>query len=222
MGALCFFVLARFKTKGRAPSQHFFDSERYRDQAARDSPTRPLKAPPSTIGHSTSISAFSTAQSESAPTVNSIPLTPTTLLSPVRHSDAPPLPRNPSTPPRPRRQRSTSREPYMAVPNDASPSLPEFPPDIKHPIPSNDVSFFSRDDTESLASSSNTHARSTTRPLSTHSRAPTYVPRSSQLRGTVQRIEEAETPEMPPQYGRHTEDPHLKYAPSVLSSGNRF
>jgi hypothetical protein len=58
--------------------------------------------------------------------------------------------------------------------------------------------------------------------MSTHSRAPTYVPRSSQLRGGAQVAEESGVNEMPPEYGRHTADPHLKYAPSILSSGNRF
>lgn len=225
-GLFAFYVFFRVKNRRRAPSQQFFASNRNRDYSAADSPTRPLKAPPSTstLGRSTSFGAVSSVPSDSTHTTNSIPLTPTTA---ARHSviPRPPLPQIPVMPNQrnSRRQRSASREPYAVVPTDASPMRTEYPADIKQALPPSDTSIFSRDDTESLASSSNTHIRTTGRPLSTISRAPTYVPRSSHLRGTAHTIEEAEpTPELPPEYGRHTDDPYLKYAPSVLSSGNRF
>ncbi|KDR67772.1 hypothetical protein GALMADRAFT_231683 [Galerina marginata CBS 339.88] len=61
---------------------------------------------------------------------------------------------------------------------------------------------------------------------SAQSRAPTYVPRSSNLRGVIAvngaDEEDEGVPDLPPEYGRHTTDPSLNYAPSVLSSGNRF
>ena len=223
-GLLAFFMFFRVKNRRRAPSQQFFNSNRNRGYSAADNATRPLKTAPSTstLGRSTSFGALSSAPTDLTHTTNSIPLTPATA---ARNSGVPrpPLPQIPVMPiQRPaQRQRSASRERYTAVPTDGSPMRTEYPADIKQALPPSDTSIFPRDDAESLASSSNTRVAS--RPASTISRAPTYVPRTSNLRGPAHTIEEAEpTPDMPPEYGRHTDDPYLKYAPSVLSSGNRF
>ncbi|KAF8959905.1 hypothetical protein BDZ97DRAFT_1835516 [Flammula alnicola] len=126
----------------------------------------------------------------SSPTVASMLLTSTSAL---RVSEDQGLPRDP-VPLRhvPRSHRSV--EPYTALPSE-----------------SGDVS---RDDAASFASSSS-NSRSNPRPLSTHSRAPTYVPRS-QLRGAAHAVNETAVPEMPPEYGRHTADPSLNYAPSLF------
>lgn len=101
----------------------------------------------------------------------------------------------------------------------------EYPADVKVPLPdsspdtSADISVVSRDDAASQMSSSS-RGRPLPRPMSVQSRAPTYVPRSTPLTGPDHVIDEV--PDVPPEYGRHTNDPSLNYAPNVLSSGNRF
>lgn len=103
----------------------------------------------------------------------------------------------------------------------------EYPLDVKVPLPtaspdtSADVSIVSRDDVASQISSSS-RGRRLPRPVSVQSRAPTYVPRSTPLTGPDHVIDEDVVPDVPPEYGRHTNDPSLNYAPNVLSSGNRF
>ncbi|KAF8959211.1 hypothetical protein BDZ97DRAFT_1838645 [Flammula alnicola] len=197
LGCLIFFKLQH---RRRPPSKLYFG----RDSFSRDSPTRPLKAP-SSLMPSSSV--------PSSPTVASMPLTSTSAL---RVSEDQGLPLDPVPLRRPPRSHR-SVEPYTAFPSEAGSTQTQYPADVKRPLPASDVL---RDDAASLASSSS-NSRSNPRPLSTHSRAPTYVPRS-QLRGAVHAVNETAVPEMPPEYGRHTADPSLNYAPSILSSGNRF
>ncbi|KAF9546115.1 hypothetical protein CPC08DRAFT_716089 [Agrocybe pediades] len=103
-----------------------------------------------------------------------------------------------------------------------------YPLDVKRPIVTNQSSgdsVLSSDDSASLVSSSSNlvPVRPRNRPISVHSRAPTYVPRStSNLRGVVIQELDDSASELPPMYGQHVADPSLNYAPSILSSGSRF
>jgi hypothetical protein len=123
----------------------------------------------------------------------------------------------------------THQPPPPNVPSSEAPQTKatEYPVDVKVPLPttspdtSADISIMSRDDAASQVSSSS-RVRRLPRPVSAQSRAPTYVPRSTPLTGPDHVIDEDEVPDVPPEYGRHTNDPSLNYAPNVLSSGNRF
>jgi hypothetical protein len=170
--------------------------------------------------------------------ISSMPSMPLPSTPPSRSSD---LPLEPVRPPRSSVRRNRSVEPYTVAPSETESissrsqsrsshnqsHSSHYPLDVKRPLPTSPdatASTFSGDDTASLASSSTPSRR---RPLSIQSRAPTYVTvsRPSNLRGTVIAVNETDEepiPDQPPEYGRHTTDPSLNYAPSVLSSGNRF
>ena len=169
------------------------------------------------IAPSSSLAPTSLTQ-PSIPLAITIPDTRSSVLA-----EAPP-PGNLSPPRRPTRSHR-SVEPYIIPPTDvgADSGPNRYPADRKRPPLSSDISVSSRDDTSSLASSSsNSQSNSLSRVLSTQSRAPTYVSRTTRLRNVVNAINETDTPDLPPEYGRHTTDPSLNYAPSILSSGSRF
>ncbi|KAJ3497255.1 hypothetical protein NLJ89_g10372 [Agrocybe chaxingu] len=234
VGFLAYFVFLRLRHR-KPPSQTYFQ----RDYFSREDPTRPLKSTtpaPSTIAPSGFIGRTG------SPSLSSIPLamTPSTRLT-----DLPPL-----TPPlepvrrgrEPHIQRHRSVEPYSMFPNETGTAHQPLT-DIKRPLPPSNVSLFSSEDLAESVSMTSSSANSTPqRTPSTHSRAPTYVPRVTRSPASRTRsraptranaavagadfdngpIQELEIPDLPPQYGTHTADPSLNYAPSILSSGNRF
>lgn len=214
IGCLVFLKLRR---RHRAPSQADFG-----DKFSHSSPFRSLRAASSFGGTSL---APSSSLGLASPTLSSIPLapaTPPTRLFALPESSPPPRQQSPPRRP-PRGHRSV--EPYVIPPSDISADsiLNRYPADVKRPLRSSEITVTSGDDTSSLASSSTgSQSNSLSRALSTQSRAPTYVSRTTRLRDVVNAINETDVPDLPPEYGHHTTDPSLNYAPSVLSSGNRF
>ncbi|PPQ92991.1 hypothetical protein CVT25_000192 [Psilocybe cyanescens] len=231
LGYLAYLKFARRRRK--SPSQSYLATA----YDSRNSPSRPLTAP-SLIGGSTIVTRSAPSIASSMPTP-SMPAMPLPSTPPIRNAELPlePVRHTGST-----RRGNRSVDPYdLSIRSDTesvssrgqSTIAPTnyYPLDVKHPIPPSpnavDTSFGS--DSMSMASSSSniTHTGPPRgRPISVQSRAPTYVPRSSNLRGAVRTINEieeyGELGELPPEYGRHMADPSLNYAPSVLSSGNRF
>lgn len=205
-----YLVFLRLRRRHTPPSQADFVEKFARNRSLRAASSFVSAS----IAPSSSLAPTSPTQS-SIPLAITIPATRSSVLA-----EAPP-PRNLSPPRRPPRSHR-SVEPYIIPPTDVG-APNRYPADMKRPLLSSDISVGSRDDTSSLASSSsNSQSNSLSRVLSAQSRAPTYVSRTTRLRDVVNAINETDTPELPPEYGRHTTDPSLNYAPSVLSSGSRF
>lgn len=214
------------RKRKHSPSQSYLASA----YAARNNETRPLRGAPSTISYS----------AYSAPTVSSIPIStmpavPLPSTPPPRSMD---LPLEPVRHGRPSVRRAPSFDPFAASSDTESvfshaqsqPQSTDYPQDVKRPLPPSPGPTASLlwSETTSLSSSTSNSSPRRQRPLSIQSRAPTYVTvsRPSNLRETVRAVnetgDEEPTPDVPPEYGRHIADPSLSYAPSVLSSGNRF
>ncbi|KAF8907856.1 hypothetical protein CPB84DRAFT_1767736 [Gymnopilus junonius] len=225
-GILGYIIVTRTLRKRKySPSQSYLASA----YAARNNETRPLRGAPSTISYS----------AYSAPTVSSMPISnmpavPLPSTPPPRSMD---LPLEPVRRGHPSVRRAPLVDPFatssetgsvMSGANSQSQST-DYPQDIKPPLPPSPgpTASLISSETTSLSSSSSNSSPRRQRPLSIQSRAPTYVTvRPSNLRETVRAVNETEdegpTPDVPPEYGRHTTDPSLTYAPSVLSSGYRF
>ncbi|PPQ96162.1 hypothetical protein CVT26_004797 [Gymnopilus dilepis] len=224
-GILGYILLMRVLRKRKfSPSQSYLASA----YAARNNETRPLRGAPSTISYS----AYSAPTISSMP-ISTMPAVPLPSTPPPRSMD---LPLEPVRHGRPSVRRSPSFDPFAASSDTESvfsraqsqPPSTDYPQDVKRPLPPSPGPTASlSSETTSLSSSSNSVSRRQ-RPLSIQSRAPTYVTvtRPSNLREPVRAINETEddqpSPDVPPEYGRHTADPSLTYAPSILSSGNRF
>jgi len=228
-GIVAYMLFIRLRPRRKPPSQTYYDHP----YLSRDDSTRPLKArtpaastigaytvAPSTLGTTSSVARSSHAYAlETPPSTRNIELPPLTPpLEPLRPSR--------ST----GRDRNTTVEPYTVAQSEAgsrSSHMP-YPADIKRPLPPSDTpqASGSRDDAESTTSGSTGAQFALHRTPSAASRAPTYVartpppPRGRRSRGPTAVIDEAEL-EFPPQYGNHTADPSLNYAPD-LSSGARF
>lgn len=239
-GILAYLAYLKFiRRRKKSPSQSYLATA----YASRNSPSRPLTAP-SLIGGSTIVTRSAASIVSSMPTLSMpampLPSTPPTRsaelpLEPVRHASSARW-RNRSVDPYDVSIRSDTESVSSRGQSTVAPTLVSnnYPLDVKRPIPSSpsaaDTSFGADSTSEPMTSSSsyitNTPSPPRGRPISVQSRTPTYVPRSSNLRGAVRAINETdddgEMGELPPEYGRHMADPSLNYAPSVLSSGNRF
>ncbi|KAH9484840.1 hypothetical protein JR316_0001742 [Psilocybe cubensis] len=248
-GALAYFAYLKFiRRRKKSPSQSYLATA----YASGNNPSRPLTAP-SLIGGSTIVTRTAPSIVSSMPTL-AMPAMPLPTTPPTRSAELPLEPvRHPSSVRSRRPNRSvdpydlsirsdaesvasrgqSSIAPTLVSNNNNNSSSNNYPLDVKRPLPPSpgavDTSFGADTTAESMVSSSSyiTHTPSPPRgrPVSVQSRAPTYVPRSTNLRGaahTINETEDGEMGELPPEYGRHTNDPSLNYAPSVLSSGNRF
>jgi len=229
-----FFIRVR-RRRQRSPSQNYFASQHF-------SSTKPYKAPsiiPSTIGPSSALqrtyeqlqsSTLNSDQQLPSSTQNPEPSIPTSLgfsrsssyapsiptISDSSFSthasrtirDLPVVPLEPLRPNREPRSHLSFSEPSFSASSDSG-SVTEqnqFPLDVKvrlqpSPMP---------DDEESVTS-----AHSYIRP--NLARAPTYASTSTRHPRGVFVIDETEVTDVPPEYGRHTDD--TSCTPSIISSG---
>ena len=205
IGILSYILLIRIRRRRqRSPSQNYFASQHF-------SSTKPYKAPsivPSTITPSSPSStvplqqppplpAFQPASSisnssESSRTYSSD----STLMHPSRVSRTTDVLLEPL---RPNRQSRPLPRPTTAS-SEAGSAQEYFQLDTKRPPLPDDVP-------SSVPSSSNT------RPPPSHSRSPTYV----QNPHSAFNLHETEVIDVPPEYGRHTDD--TSCTPSIISSG---
>ena len=236
IGVLAYVLFIRVRRRRqRSPSQHYFASQHF-------SSTKPFKAPsivPSTIGplstpqrtYQQILSTQNPEQELQNPELqNPEPPTPTSLgfnrsssytpsiptisdsASFSNHSSRTvrDLPGVPLQPLRPNREPSSdlSLSGPSAIATSDSGSVTEqnhYPLDVKARL--------QRDDSASVTSSSTSNARSSL------ARAPTYASTSTSRhpRGVYVIDENDEVPDVPPEYGRHTDD--TSCTPSIISSG---
>jgi len=236
IGVLAYFLFIRVRRRRqRSPSQNYFASQHF-------SSTKPYKAPsivPSTIATSsapqrayqhippstqnqtlnpeppmpTSLGfSRSTSYSPSLPTISDA-----TSYSTHTSRTARDLPEVPLEPLRSHRETGSHlshshSEPSVIATSDSG-SVTEqnhYPLDVK--VRLQPFAISTPDDAASVASS-NSYARSSLR------RAPTYASTSASARHprNVYVIDENEVPDVPPEYGRHTDD--TSCTPSIISSG---
>ncbi|KAF8805177.1 hypothetical protein BYT27DRAFT_6668872 [Phlegmacium glaucopus] len=219
IGILVYILLIRVRRRReRAPSHNYFASQYF-------SSTKPYKAPsivPSTITPSlqplrpnqpASSSAFNPASSVSHSSTftrpsscsPSLPMSVSSSFShqTSRNREPPELPLEPLRPNRRSTPRPPLPEPPMTPSSDRGSVQEHFPPDVKRQPPPSSVP----DDAAYIASSSS------------NVRLPPSSPAYSQhpLPRQVYVIDETEVADVPPEYGRHTDD--TTCTPSIISSG---
>ena len=221
IGMLAYFLFTKVRRRRqRSPSQNYFASQHF-------SSTKPYKAPsivPSTIAPSPAPQRTyhhlpSPTQTPEPPMPTSLGFSRTTSYSPslptisdstsFSHTSRTvrELPGVPLEPLRPNRQPSSHLSfsgPSVTTSSDSG-SVTEqnhYPLDVKVRL--------QPDDSASVAST-NSYARSNL------VRAPTYASTSARHPRGVYVIDENEVPDVPPEYGRHTDD--TSCTPSIISSG---
>ena len=237
IGVLAYFLFIRVRRRRkRSPSQNYFASQHF-------SSTKPYKAPsivistisPSSVPQRTyqHISSPTQTQNPEPPMPTSLGFSRTNSYTPslptisdasaISYStnasrtarDLPGVPLEPLRPSRETGSHLSHSEPSVITTSDSG-SITEqnhFPLDVKVRL----QPFSTPDDAESVASY-NSYARSN-RSNRDLARAPTYASTSTSARHprNVYVIDENEIPDVPPEYGRHTDD--TSCTPSIISSG---
>jgi hypothetical protein len=230
IGVLAYFFFIKVRRRRqRSPSQNYFASQHF-------SSTKPYKAPsivPSAIAPSSApqrtyqhIPSPPQTQNPEPPMPTSLGFSRTTSYTPSlptisdatsysTHTsrttrDLPGVPLEPLRPNRETGSHLSLSQPSVIASSDSG-SVTEqnhYPLDVKVRL----QPFSTPDDAASVASS-NSYARSNL------ARAPTYASTSTSARHprNVYVIDENEVPDVPPEYGRHTDD--TSCTPSIISSG---
>ena len=228
IGVLAYILFTRAqRRRKRSPSQNYFASQYF-------SSTKPYRAPtvvPSTIASSPAVDTQRTYRasavnppasmpdpfqftqnrtysfSPSLPTMSdsTTPSFSTNISETIR--ELPRVPLEPLHSERRPESRLPFTEPSIIASSDTSSEQNHFPMDVKR----RQLSSLA-DDTASMASSSTARL-----PPSSLSRSPTYARHPPSTGYPVYAIDETEVPDVPPEYGRHTDD--TSCTPSIISSG---